>query len=76
MAPALDSVAFELIAGWRIGSHAKFALINLAVTALLLVVYQLAVRYTPIGTMLNGHRTSQSSIRALHNDHSERSRGI
>ena len=69
-------VAFELIAGWRIGSHAKFALINLAVTALLLVVYQLAVRYTPIGTMLNGHRTSQSSIRALHNDHSERSRGI
>ena len=50
-------VGFELIAGWRIGSHAKFVLLNLAVTAVLLVVYELGVRYTPIGTMLNGRRT-------------------
>ena len=50
-------VAFELIAGWRVGSHLKFALINVAVTAVLLVLYQFAVRYTPIGAMLNGPRT-------------------
>ena len=50
-------IAFELLVGWRIGSHIKFVLINVSVTALLLVVYQFAVRYTPIGTMLNGKRT-------------------
>ena len=50
-------IAFELLVGWRIGSHIKFVLINVSVTALLLVVYQFAVRYTPIGTMLNGNRT-------------------
>ena len=69
-------VAFELIAGWRIGSHLKFALIVVAVTAVLLALYQLAVRYTPIGAILNGPRTPQSSTCALHNAHSERSRGI
>ena len=50
-------IAFELLVGWRIGSHIKFVLINVSVTALLLVVYQFAVRYTPIGSMLNGKRT-------------------
>ncbi len=50
-------VAFELIAGWRVGSHLKFVLIVVAVTAVLLVLYQLAVRYTPIGAMLNGPHT-------------------
>ncbi len=50
-------VAFELLALWRISIHLKFALMNVAVTAILLVVYQFGVRYTPIGTMLNGKRT-------------------
>jgi peptidoglycan/LPS O-acetylase OafA/YrhL len=57
-------VGFELIAGWRIGSHLKFVLLNVAVTAVLLVVYQLGVRYTPIGTMLNGRRTRRSEAPA------------
>ena len=50
-------IAFELLVGWRIGSHIKFVLINVSVTALLLVVYQFAVRYTPIGSMLNPEST-------------------
>ena len=50
-------VAFELVAPWRIIIHLKFVLMILAVTAILLVVYQYGVRYTPIGTMLNGKRT-------------------
>ena len=50
-------VAFELVAPWRFSIHLKFVLMILAVTAILLVVYQYGVRYTPIGTMLNGKRT-------------------
>ncbi len=50
-------VAFELLAGWRITIHLKFALMNLAVTAILLIIYEFGVRYTVIGTMLNGKRT-------------------
>ena len=41
---------------WPVGVHAKFALVCLATTAILLITYQLGVRYTPIGTMLNGKR--------------------
>ena len=55
-------IAFELLVGWRIGSHIKFVLINVSVTALLLVVYQFAVRYTPTGTMLNGNRTRHTAV--------------
>ncbi len=54
-------IGFELIAGWQIGSHLKFVLLNASVTAILLVVYQFGVRYTPIGTMLNGKRTRRSA---------------
>ena len=57
-------VGFELIAPWRIGSHLKFVLLNVAVTAVLLVVYEFGVRYTPIGTMLNGKRTRRSAAAA------------
>ncbi len=49
-------VVFELLVGWQLGSHFKFVLINVSVTGILLVVYQFGVRYTPIGTMLNGKR--------------------
>ena len=50
-------VVFELLVSWQLGSHFKFVLINVSVTAILLVVYQFGVRYTPIGTILNGKRT-------------------
>ncbi len=39
---------------WNV--HLEVALMIVAVTAILLVVYHLAVRYTFIGTMLNGRR--------------------
>ena len=47
----------RLMKDWPIGVHLKFLLICGMTTAVLLVVYQLGVRYTPIGTMLNGKRT-------------------
>ena len=55
-------VAFELLALWRFSIHLKFVLMNLAVTVILLVVYQFGVRYTPIGTMLNGKRTRRRAV--------------
>ena len=53
-------VGFKLTQGWSISIHLKFALICVAVTAILLVVYQLGVRYTPVGAMLNGKRLRPS----------------
>ena len=53
-------VGFKLTQGWSISIHLKFALICVAVTATLLVVYQLGVRYTPVGAMLNGKRLRPS----------------
>ncbi|MDE2840896.1 MAG: acyltransferase family protein, partial [Chloroflexota bacterium] len=48
--------AQRLVLTWPMNAHLKFSLICITVTALLLVSYQLGVRYTPIGTMLNGKR--------------------
>ena len=45
-----------LVSGWPLNPHLKFALILAAVVAVLLGVYQLAVRYTWVGAMLNGPR--------------------
>ena len=42
---------------WNLPSGVKFAGLTIGVSAVLLVTYQLFVRYTPIGTMLNGKRT-------------------
>ncbi|MCP3977383.1 MAG: acyltransferase family protein, partial [bacterium] len=42
---------------WDLPSGVKFAGLTVVVSLLLLVSYQLFVRYTPIGTMLNGKRT-------------------
>ena len=43
---------------WNV--HLEFLLIIVSVTAVLLVVYHFGVRYTIIGTMLNGPRTRNS----------------
>ena len=49
--------ASQLLArGWPVNVHLKFALIFAAAVAILLVVYQLGVRYTWVGAMLNGPR--------------------
>ena len=46
-----------LVRDWPLPSLGKFALICLAVTGLLLLVYQTLVRYRWLGTFLNGPRT-------------------
>ena len=48
--------AQRLVLTWPLNPHVKFFLICVVVTALLLATYQLGVRYTLIGTMLNGRR--------------------
>ena len=42
---------------WPISIHLKFLLITTTIVAGLLVVYQVGVRYTAIGTVMNGPRT-------------------
>ena len=42
---------------WPLSASVKFIGLNLVVMALLIVSYQLFVRYTPIGWTLNGRRT-------------------
>ena len=54
---ALIVIAFELLVDWQISVHLKFTGMVVGVTVILLAVYQFGVRYTPIGTMLNGKRT-------------------
>jgi peptidoglycan/LPS O-acetylase OafA/YrhL len=46
-----------IVAPWPLPSHLKFALLLGVVTAILLLSYQLFVRYTWIGVVLNGPRT-------------------
>ncbi len=55
-------VEYKLIRDLPISPHIKFALMCAATTAILLVAYQLGVRYTPIGTMLNGKRTRRGTV--------------
>jgi peptidoglycan/LPS O-acetylase OafA/YrhL len=49
-------IAQRLVLTWPISPHLKLLLICISVTAVLLATYQFGVRYTPIGTMLNGKR--------------------
>ena len=62
---ALIVIAFELLVDWQVSVHLKFSVIIVVVTAILLVVYQFGVRYTPIGTMLNGKRTRSRSAASV-----------
>ena len=47
----------SLIRTWDIAPWLKFSGVTIVATASLLISYQLLVRYTPIGTLLNGKRT-------------------
>jgi peptidoglycan/LPS O-acetylase OafA/YrhL len=49
-------VAQAVVRSWQIPALVKFALVCSVCSALLLVSYQLLVRYSPIGTLLNGPR--------------------
>lgn len=48
--------AQAIVRDWDLPPYIKFLMICLAVTALLLASYRLFVRYTPIGTLLNGSK--------------------
>ena len=54
-------VAQAVVRDWELPAEVKFLLISVVVTALLLLSYQLLVRYTPIGTMLNGKKVRPSA---------------
>lgn len=45
-----------LVRDWDVPALAKFLLVCAAVSGILLVTYQFLVRYTPVGTLLNGKR--------------------
>ncbi len=47
----------HMVRNWEAPAAVKLAFICIMVTALLLVLYQWGVRYTPLGTLLNGRRT-------------------
>ncbi len=49
--------AQKLMVSWPVSIHLKFVLISTTVVAVLLLVYQVGVRYTAIGAVLNGPRT-------------------
>ena len=53
------------VAPWQISVHLKVFAVLVAVTSCLLVTYQFAVRYTVIGTVLNGPRTRRSTRGAV-----------
>jgi len=49
---------------WDLPAPVKFAFVCVVATSLLLATYQLFVRYSPIGTLLNGKRTRPSDVTA------------
>ncbi|MGB1259858.1 MAG: acyltransferase family protein [Akkermansiaceae bacterium] len=58
--PAL--IAFQMvIRSWPLPSFLKFTITCVVVTGGLLLIYELAVRYTWIGTVLNGRKKRRTS---------------
>lgn len=53
-----------LVVAWPISYHLKYILVCASVTATVLITYQLFVRYTFIGSRLNGPRTRRRTARA------------
>ena len=58
----LLSVLQSLIRTWDLPAAVKFWGLLVFASAVLLVSYQLLVRYSPIGTMLNGKRTRPAKV--------------
>lgn len=54
-------LAQAVVRDWNLPAEAKFLLISVVVTALLLLSYQFLVRYTLIGTLLNGKKVRPSA---------------
>ena len=57
-------VAQAVMRSWPMPAFAKMILVCTLTSALLLASYQLCVRYTPIGTLLNGPRKRPEAIGA------------
>lgn len=53
--PLIILVQF-LVADWSAPAFAKFPIVCIVTSSILLISYQLFVRYTPLGTLLNGPR--------------------
>lgn len=56
----LVMVIQQLVRKWSLPAEIKFVLIGTAATGLLLLSYQMLVRYTWLGTLLNGRRTREA----------------
>ncbi|MCY4582339.1 MAG: acyltransferase family protein, partial [Chloroflexi bacterium] len=56
---ALQGLSFE----WALPSIVKLVLLIVVTTGVLLVIYEWGVRYTPVGTLLNGRRTRARSVK-------------
>lgn len=55
-------LAQGLIRPWQLPALLKFSLLCIVTTAILLVTYEYLVRYTPIGTLLNGPRRRPQKV--------------
>lgn len=58
----LIMVVQSVVQSWQIPALAKLAVVCTVTSALLLASYQWCVRYTPIGTLLNGPRTRPAKV--------------
>ena len=59
-----------IVLEWPISAHLKFILILAVVLALLLLIYQIVVRNTVLGRILNGPRTRRGTLSPAQNSNS------